>query len=174
MRQIALFTDASLNPQSKIGVGGLLMLDLAQLSSNLIELDKNQIIAQIKFKTFENVSSTKLEMLTALWALTSIKTNILKNEELDIKLFTDSQCTVGLLERRERLERNHYIAQSSGKELNHSHLYKEFFKIQDNLKFEVIKVKGHSKSSSHDSIHRIFSYLDRAVRSELKKMIKDG
>jgi len=59
--QIYLFTDGSVNPQSKIGFGAYLFLNKLEFFS--LELEK-----KIKIQKFVNTSSTKLELETLLWA----------------------------------------------------------------------------------------------------------
>ncbi len=61
-----LFTDGSVNTQSKIGYGAYLAVFDRGLS--LESLKKN-----IKVKQFEHTSSTKLELQTLLWALSDIQ-----------------------------------------------------------------------------------------------------
>ncbi len=65
-KQIILFTDGSINPQSKIGYG-------AYLAVAEIDLSHESLKKHVKIKRFEDTSSTKLELQTLLWALEDIK-----------------------------------------------------------------------------------------------------
>ena len=40
--------------------------------------------------------------------------------------------------------------------------------FSDRLKFEIIKLKGHSRSITKDIIHKIFSNVDRGSRKALR------
>lgn len=156
MKKIKLFTDSSLNPQSKIGFGAYLFLDEENISFE--EMKKN-----IKIKRFENTSSTKLELQTFLWALDEIN-----DKNIIIEVYTDCQNIVGLKDRREKLEKNDF--HSSSRKLMSNHvLYKEFFEKTDKLNIILTKVKGHKKNSLKDEIDTIFNLVDKASRNALRE-----
>ena len=69
MNNYSLFTDASLNPELKVGVGGYLIVpeSFIKTPSNLIKISELDEI--LVLRRFENTSSTKLEIQTVLWAL---------------------------------------------------------------------------------------------------------
>ena len=90
-----------------------------------------------------------------------------------MKLYSDSQCVCGLMVRKENLERSNFISKSKGNMLNHAELYMKFYKLQNELSFEVIKVKGHAPKGTHDSVHRIFSYVDNHVRKLFKELLHE-
>ena len=165
-----LFTDVSLNPKMKIGVGAYLLISNKLIDENIESLNKNDIVEQIHARKFEDTSSTKLEIETALWALDNFKQNTILNKT-GLILYSDSQCVCGLLGRKQKLVEANFISKSSGKILNHASLYMEFYKLQKELGFEVIKVVGHSPKATHDITHRIFSYLDSHVRRLLKEWV---
>jgi ribonuclease HI len=168
----ALFTDVSLNPQQKTGLGAYLIVPCALLDTPPDKIMKSDITDNIIVKRFEDTSSTKLEIETAIWALENFLPAA-QTENASLTLFTDSQCVAGLLARRKKLEANGYKSKSSGKLLNHAGLYARFYDLHDIMGFEVVKVTGHSRSATHDSIHRIFSFLDREVRMKLKSKEND-
>ncbi len=153
MKKIKLFTDSSVNPQEKIGFGAYLLLD------NETELFEDDI----KIKRFENTSSTKLELQTLLWALDEIT-----DKNAIIEVYTDCQNIIGLQNRRDKLERNHFFT-SSGKLINNYELYKDFYEKLDELTLSFIKVKGHKKNSLKDEIDTIFNLVDKASRSALRE-----
>lgn len=156
MGKLILFTDGSVNVQTKIGFGAFLLVD--NIKTPLDELkDKVQTVR------FEATSSTKLELQTLLLAFATIRDSI---EELEI--YTDSQNIMSLLIRRNRLEENNFY--SKGNELlNNSILYRDFFGMIDRFHCKFIKVKGHKKSSQKDDIERIFTLVDRASRNALRQ-----
>ena len=152
---IKLFTDGSSHPQSNIGFGAYLLIN--DDSKSLDELKK-----EIKLKMFENTSSTKLEVQTMLWALKDID---IKEEELVI--YTDCQNIIGLNDRRKRFETNNYLTKK-GKLIANHELYKEFYKLTDNLNCTFVKVKGHKETSQKDEIDKIFTLVDKASRDKLR------
>ncbi len=155
--QIYLFTDGSVNPQSSIGFGAYLLLDKLDFFSKLEK--------EVKVKKFTNTSSTRLELETLLWALSDISSKTHK-----IVIYTDCQNIIGLNDRRDRFEKNKYIT-GKGKLIKNHELYKDFFKLIDNLDCEFIKVKGHKKSSTKDEVDEIFTLVDRATRNALRNSL---
>ena len=159
MKKIKLFTDSSVNPQEKIGFGAYLLLD-----------DENESLEEskehIKIKRFENTSSTKLELQTLLWALDQI----MDKENNNIEVYTDCQNIIGLQNRRDKLEKNHFCSSSKKLIANHE-LYKDFYKKLDSLNLTFIKVKGHKKNSLKDEIDNIFNLVDRVSRNALRENI---
>ena len=153
--KILLFIDGSVDPQLKIGHGAYLVVNEKELSIDSIR-------SQVKVKSFENKSSTILELQTLIWALAD-----LKGASRKVVVYTDSQNIIGLHRRRYRLEQNDYRS-AKNKLLNNHELYREFYKIMDQLDCELIKVKGHLPSKQKDDIHRLFTLVDKASRKALK------
>jgi ribonuclease HI len=151
---IKLFTDGSSHPQTNIGFGAYLLI--IDDSKSLDELQDD-----IKLKMFENTSSTKLEVQTMLWALSNID---IKEEFV---VYTDCQNIIGLANRRKRFESNNYLTKKGNLIANHE-LYKEFYKLTDNLNCQFIKVKGHKETSQKDEIDKIFTLVDKAARDKLR------
>ena len=114
MQKIKLFTDSCLDPYNKMGFGVYLILN--DENESLEELKEN-----IKSKRFENTSSTKLELQTLLWALDEIA-----DKNVIIEVYTDCQNIIGLENRRDKLEKNHFFS-TSGKIMNNHYLYKDFY-----------------------------------------------
>lgn len=155
MDELILFTDGSVNTRSKIGYGAYLAVFDRDLA--LESLRKN-----IKVQRFENTSSTKLELQTLLWALNDIQALGCK-----VVVHTDSQNIIGLPGRRERLEKNEYRSKNN-KLLNNYELYEEFYKISDQIDFELVKVRGHQVTSQKNEIDKLFTLVDRASRNALR------
>jgi ribonuclease HI len=150
-----LFTDGSVNTKSDIGYGAYLLV-----SEN--EMISDGLLSKVKLKRFENTSSTKLEMQTVLWALTEI--GKFKGK---IVLYTDSQNIIGLPERRERLEKNDFYSKQN-RRITNWELYKDFYRLTDELNIEIKKVSGHKRTSTKDNIDRLFTIVDRASRNALR------
>lgn len=159
MKKIKLFTDSSVNPQEKIGFGSFFLLNNDETKA-FEDLKKD-----IKLKRFENTSSTKLELQTLLWALDEIV-----DKNIIIEIYTDCQNIIGLENRRDKLEKNHFYS-TSGKLMNNHELYKKFYEKLDKLNLTFIKVKGHKKNSLKDEIDNIFNLVDRASRNALRENI---
>ncbi len=159
MKKIKLFTDSSVNPQEKIGFAAYLLLD------DEIESFQN-FKDNIKIKRFEDTSSTKIELQTLLWALEELKEIVDKNTIVEV--YTDCQNIIGLENRRDKLEKNHFSSSSKKLIANHE-LYKDFYEKLDLLNLTFIKVKGHKKNSLKDDIDNIFNLVDRASRNALRE-----
>jgi len=171
MNTTYLFTDVSLSPKLKLGFGACLLLD--ETSFNVTEI--NSLRKNVKLRKFESTSSTKLELDTLLWALGDLSKVITETPkpEFQLKIYTDSQCITGLQHRRTKLEKTNYISNNKNKELNNAAQYKKFYFYQDMLKFDIIKVKGHSKSFTKDRIHQIFAIVDTESRKKLKAYLNN-
>jgi ribonuclease HI len=167
MNGIALFTDVSLNPQRKLGIGGFLLVPVSFLETEPYAIESSDVSARLEIKRFEETSSTTLEVQTVLWALEHSREKLSGQACGGLRIYTDSQCVAGLLGRRAGLERNDFIAKRSERSLTNAALYRAFYTAHDQLGFQVIKVAGHSRASSHDTIRRIFSYVDQEVRRTL-------
>jgi ribonuclease HI len=170
MNNVALFTDVSLNPKSKCGVGAYLILPVSVLDIPPHRIERSRIADRLVMRTFESTSSTKLEVQTVLWALEVYRNEYMLSRTVKLRVFSDSQCVAGLLKRRPLLETTGFIGRSTHRLLKNAALYRTFYEFHDELGFEVIKVAGHSPSDSHDTIHRIFSYVDKEVRKALYRL----
>ncbi len=151
-----LFTDSSVNPQTKVGYGAYLVVVEP-------DLDWAELKSRVKLRRFEHTSSTRLELQTLLWALDEIQ---LSGPRL--KVFTDSQNTIGLPGRRDHLERNDYRSAQGEILINHE-LYQEFYRLTDQLDCDLIKVKGHRLSKQKGDIEELFTLVDRASRKALRE-----
>ena len=167
----ALFTDVSLNPGAKCGVGVFLIIPTALLQLPPDDINKSEIVKNMMTKRFDSTSSTKLEVQTVLWGIQHFGETLNISSQKNLSIYCDSQCITGLPGRRQHLETANFCSKGSKRLLNHADLYRRFYELQDELKFDVIKVTGHSKSSSHDTVHRIFSFVDRFARKELKRLM---
>lgn len=156
MNTIQLFTDGSVNPQTKIGFASYLTIEGKQSTA------KN-FSEKIKVKQFNNTSSTKLELQGLLWALNSVK-----QRDVKIIVYTDCQNILTLKNRRERFETNNYLTKK-GKLIANHEFYREFYTLTDTLMCEFIKVKGHKKETLKDAIDQIFTLVDKASRNALRE-----
>jgi ribonuclease HI len=167
MNSFALFTDVSVNPQRKLGVGGYLLVTVSFLENDPHDIERGEVSARLKIKRFAETSSTKLEVQTVLWALENSREELTGSALGSLQIYTDSQCVAGLIRRRGGLINNDFLAKRSGRPLTNAPLYRAFYAAYDQLGFQLIKVPGHARSGSHDTVQRIFSYVDREVRKAL-------
>ncbi|MRR53893.1 MAG: ribonuclease H [Deltaproteobacteria bacterium] len=174
MNNVALFSDVSSNPQLKCGVGACLLLSASNLESALQDIDRAGIAARIRFKRFTATSSTRLEIQTALWALEQYQRESCGATLGNLRIYTDSQCLTGLPARRADLESRQFLSRSSGKLLANASLYRAWYAASDLLAFELVKVAGHSRASSHDTVQRIFSLVDQAARKALRSWLAES
>ena len=161
MSDACLFSDGSVDTKTGIGYGAYLLVEdtnkalLQTLSSRLL------------LKQFTSTSSTKLELETLLWALEEVMPQL--NElNSNLTIYTDSQNIVGLPSRRQRLERNNYYARNNTRLANYL-LYQKFYRFSDQMNFELVKVKGHKKSSQRSEIYQYFALVDQASRQALRE-----
>jgi len=155
MDELILLTDGSVNTQSNIGYGAYLAVSERGLSLDSLR-------THVKVRRFENTSSTKLELQTLLWALSDIQALGSK-----VIVYTDSQNIMGLQGRRDRFEQNDYRSKRN-KRLKNYELYREFYRMIDQLDCELVKVRGHQVSNQKDDIDRLFTLVDRASRNALR------
>ena len=167
MSNFALFTDVSLDPQRKLGLGAYLLVPTIFLETVPQDIRRGEISALLRLRKFAQTSSTKLEVQTLLWALENYRSELNGSDPGSLRVYTDSQCVTGLLGRRAGLEANDFLSRRSRRPLTNAHLYREFYAAYDELGFELIKVAGHSRTCSHNSVQRIFSYVDKEVRRAL-------
>lgn len=172
MSQFAMFTDSSVNPITRFGIGACLTISSSTLNENVDDLKYSDYVEGIRFRVFRNTSSTQLELETSLWALNEFTSREFGSVERgQLTLYTDSQGVAGLVGRRKRLEAKKFLSNHTKKELTHASLYRSFYKLQDKIGFNVVKVKGHQPKMEHDTIHRCFSWVDQAARKKLHELI---
>ena len=173
MNRYALFTDVSLNPKLKLGFGAYLVIPSSFLEIPPERIIRPELVEQIRLRRFEVTSSTKLEIQTLLWALEDFQKESSGSRFGTLDVYSDSQCVTGLQRRRSKLEMNVFCSNGTNRLLKNACLYRKFYELHDKLGFEVIKVVGHSRSCSHDSIHRVFSFVDKEARKALKLCVKE-
>lgn len=173
MNRYALFSDVSLNPGLKLGFGAYLLTHSSALEIPPEGMAQQEFARQIKLRRFDTTSSTKLEVQTLLWALKDFQEGALGSRFGILDVYSDSQCVTGLLRRRGHLEMLGFCNGRTERPLKNACLYRTFYQFYDALGFEVIKVAGHSRSSTHDSIHRIFSFVDKEAGRALRIFMRE-
>ena len=166
-----LFTDVSLDPRLKLGVGACLVVPAAILERSPGDILRSEIASQVKMQRFEETSSTKLEVQTVVWALDKYQNSHSASRPEKLCVYTDSQCVAGLLRRRPRLERTGFLSARTHRPIQNAALYRTFYEFHDQIGFEVIKVPGHTRTSSRDTVDHVFSILDKEARKALKSLL---
>lgn len=152
MNKLLIFTDGSVNPQTKVGFGAFLKVNSEDIHNS----------QELKVQKFNNSSSTKLELQTLIWALSSIN-----SASIPIIVYTDSQNIIGLPDRKQKLENTNYVS-SKGKLFANHELYKQFYTLAENLNIELVKLVGHLKSRDKTEIDKLFNIVDKASRKALR------
>jgi ribonuclease HI len=160
MPHLQVFTDGSVNTRLKVGYGAyLVVVDKCTSIDSLKD--------KVKIKSFEQTSSTKLEVQTLLWALNEIIV-LVDEDDITLTIYTDSQNIIGLPSRRISLEQSHYYS-SKNKRLNNYELYQEFYRLTSSIKCKLVKVVGHQVSSNKNDIDRLFELVDKGSRRALRE-----
>jgi hypothetical protein len=167
MNRFALFTDVSVNPRRRLGIGGYLLVPVSFLEQEPRDIEQGEVAALIRVGRFAETSSTKLEVQTVLWAVEDSREGLAGAAPGSLRIHTDSQCVAGLMGRRAGLTDGDFVARRSGRPLAQAPLYRAFYEAYDRLGFQLVKVTGHARTDSHDTVQRIFSYVDREVRKAL-------
>ncbi|MCP4623282.1 MAG: ribonuclease H [bacterium] len=167
MKHYALFTDASLDPRRKCGVGVYLLVPTTFLAASPGSVTRADVTARLKIRRFDNTSSTRLEIQTLIWALEDICQSTNERNRIALQAYTDSQAITGLPGRRAKLEATAFLSKKTSQPLRNAALYRTFYELHDQLCFEVIKVAGHTRAASRDTIHHIFAYVDQEARKAL-------
>jgi ribonuclease HI len=169
MKDFALFTDVSVNPELRLGIGACLVLRASCLDIPFSKIETSEITGRIALRRFEDTSSSKLELETVLWAIEKHR----KRSKGRLTLYTDSQCIAGLLKRKPLLLGRDFLSRTTNLPLRNAPLYRRFYALLDEFPCEVIKVDGHSRTCVRDTAHRIFSIVDREARRALKLWMKE-
>src|SRR5687767_3458675 len=98
-----VYCDGSFRPQLKIGVGAVL-----HLLEGDWEKSRDGAGLAIRTKVMPSTSIARIELMTALWALSD------PGLPQGVQLFTDSKMIEGLPERRAKLEGNRYQSSRTG------------------------------------------------------------
>jgi ribonuclease HI len=160
----ALFTDVSVSPGLRLGVGAYVMVPASFLEASYGVIGRSEIAGRLKVRRFEGTSSTRLELQTVLWALAENR----RGPYVSLTIYSDSQCISGLLKRKPRLLAGGFLSKKTKQPLGNSSLYRAFYEFHNALGFHVVKVHGHPGSRVQDAAHRIFSFVDREARKALR------
>ncbi|MDP4982438.1 hypothetical protein [Pseudoalteromonas tunicata] len=167
-----LLIDGSVHPPSKMGVAGYRLITDGYYEAYCdIGYGQGELFYGLCIKSFQNTSSTHLEINGALWALDQVT-----HYSGALAIVSDCQTLCQLPLRRARLEAGQFCNQH-GQLLALSEAYQKLFSYSDRLLEKTgqplgfIQLKGHSKVSERNSLQIEFAKLDQAVRKELRLLI---
>ena len=155
-----IYTDASYSKAhdlAVIGFAGFAGVDQHRLTP-LSELE-------LHFEVISEKNNIRSEVRAAIMGLKSCP------KHSNVVLYSDCHAVTKLPQRREKLERQKFISQSSGLVLNNADLYQRFYLISDELNLEIHWVKGHSPNKNLDQVQQNFAYLDKQVRNKLRSSL---
>ncbi len=166
---VFVYSDSSFSRKHGFGIGGYLIFgnngdhDAGEVGRALFVTEK--IIEK---------NNIRVELKTAIMALAAVEsiraTNVTTGEQgWGVCLYTDCEAIVGLLKRRNRLEASRYMSKQKGERLANADLYRAFFTLCDRLHPRIHWLKGHSPLQGKSTIDKNFSYVDKAVRAELRR-----
>ncbi len=168
---VYVISDASFDPPSRTGVGGYVVTD------EIESLTSKDVGAMLATRVVRDTNNTRLEVQNVVWALASLHAP--RDEPGVVSqsrpvLYTDCRAVSQLPLRRERLEANDYETRSGKGRLANADVYLAFFEVYDLMSPEIHLVKGHQPADQRDAIGAAFSLLDRAVRKELRDLLRRG
>lgn len=149
-------------------MGAYLVVPTSLLAISPHSDERSKVTELLMMRRYECTSSTRLEVQTVLWALEDYQKESKEVRPGKLYVYSDSQCIAGLLRRRSAMEAKGFLSGKTNRLLKNAPLYQAFYELYDQVGFKVIKVTGHSRSCSHDTVERIFSCIDRAVRKALR------
>ena len=153
-------------------MGTYLVVPTSLLEISPHRVERSKVTELLMIRRYECTSSTRLEVQTVLWALEDYRKEAKGVRPGKLYIYSDSQCIAGLLRRRAAMEAKGFLSGKTNRLLKNAPLYQEFYGAYDLIGFKVIKVTGHLRACSHDTVDRIFSCIDRAVRKALRDWIQ--
>jgi len=104
-----------------------------------------------------------------LWALSEI--DQFMHSPFHLTICTDSQGITSLQNRKNKLISSNFTKNGEEK-IRNAEIYSEFYKFQEKMNFEIVKIKGHSPKSLKGNLELIFTLIDRKVRKDFKQYLK--
>jgi ribonuclease HI len=167
-----LYTDASFSHLENLGVSGFYVFEGTSQHENSQPNSHG-----LKTYFFKEENNIRAEIVGALFALnhfmSDCKAKNLALNSVDLNLYSDCQTLTNLLSRREKLEATDYISERKKTTLVNADLYKQFFKVYDDLKPQIHWLEGHFKKATMTLTQKNFQVVDKQVRKELRTLVKE-
>jgi ribonuclease HI len=154
---VEIFTDGSCNPQYQIGGWAALLI-----------IDNEEIILQ-----GEEVGTThnRMELLAAIKSFEFIES--LKIPNCKIKIYSDSQYLVRIVERKDKLQNADFKTKKNGM-IQNIDLLKKIINFIGIFDIEFIKVIAHAKKDGNENHNRKVDMLSRKiVRNYVKNILEE-
>jgi ribonuclease HI len=168
--ELFIYTDASFSKASGVAVLGYLAFNSKEQHDHVYDseaaMKTNGVL--IRMSHYQETNNIRAELRAVLDGL-NFCSKFPPEKRKRVVLFTDCQTVVNLIERRTRLEALGFVSKSKNVILANADLYKDFYKIYDQIKPEINWVKGHKSNSLKNNVDKNFSILDRAIRSLLRQ-----
>lgn len=167
--EFSIFSDASYSKKHKLGVAGFLIINNAN-NHAAFKISSSKVQTTV----FKEENNIRVELRGVIWALESFMADQ-KHDSIGssvnishLSIYIDCKSVLSLLDRRTKLEASNYISKRSKRILSNADLYKRFFVLYDDIKPNIIWVKGHSAKRERTFVQNNFSYIDMIVRKELR------
>lgn len=168
MIEYFIFSDASFDPQSAIGVSATLILTNQSFIKDFKIVD-----LEILTRRIDRENIARLEFLAVISALIEWKEKYqTTTTNAKITLVVDCMAIKNLLHRRERLEKNKFMSLRKSQVLANADLYQKFLDLYDELRPDIIWIKGHSPKTSQSKLQQVFSMVDKVARKKLRELCK--
>ncbi len=149
---IHIYTDGSCHTQFRVGAWAAIIIN-------------NETEEQLHGYEI-NTTHNRMELLAVINALKHADINI--SDLHNIKIYSDSQYVVRLIDRRDKLLQNNFLTKQ-GNDIKNKDLVIEILYLIDSLKPEFIKVKAHQKKSSIRNVNRD---VDKKARKIVREYVQ--
>jgi ribonuclease HI len=140
-----IYTDGSCNPQQRVG----------SWVAIIIGQDTRTELSGIE----ENTTHNSMELLAVIRALEFIRSAY---PAAGLRIFCDSQYVTGLQERGPKLIGEAFKTKN-GLDMRNAALVRKFLELLQQQPAQIIKIKGHNKSSGSPDPHRDADKLCRKI-----------
>ncbi len=159
MNKFHIYSDSSYDNKTNIAVCGAYVIPSDQLQDSYQPTASALVVSELA-----DTSGSKAEVEAILLGLSKLE------HGASVTIYTDAKSASELPGRRERLEQSGFVSKRSGNLLSNAEVYKSFFAEIDHYNIELRWIKGHSPSAEKDLDARLFSFVDKAVRSKLREI----
>jgi ribonuclease HI len=162
---VECFCDASFDQKLRIGVIGWC-------------IDNNPI----KLKTINDTTNTQCEcegVLNILKEITEIteitEINVINKTYKTYIIYTDCESLINNIKNKEKIKNDNYLRKNMNP-INNIEIYKQIFEILDisKMKIEFNHIDGHKPTKQKNDLDKKFSKIDKLVRNELRKNVKNN
>ncbi len=147
---IEIFTDGSCHTQKLVGAW----------ASIIFMNNQKVVLSGVEYETTHN----RMEILAVVNAIKHI--HQLNEGYKNIKIVSDSQYVIGLVNRQHKFLASHFKTKS-GNDIRNIDLVKEFLQLIENLDVEFVKIKAHQKPEVNTNYNIEVDKLSRRLVREV-------